>query len=116
MDNEFLKQVVFWGVWLFIPTMFDMCVGVYRAIKMVFLNLKESKSDKNKNDCDYKDLVSIIIPVYNSEECLEKCIESVANQSYGIENIEIILVDNGSIDLSYGVFQDVQNKNKNMVV
>ena len=43
-------------------------------------------------------LVSIIIPVYNSEAFLDKCIQSAINQSY--KNIEVILVDDGSIDSS----------------
>ena len=43
-------------------------------------------------------LVSIIIPVYNSEAFLDKCIQSAINQSY--KNIEIILVNDGSIDSS----------------
>jgi len=41
-------------------------------------------------------LVSIIIPIYNSEAFLDKCIQSARNQSY--ENLEIILVNDGSID------------------
>jgi glycosyltransferase involved in cell wall biosynthesis len=43
-------------------------------------------------------LVSIIIPVYNSEAFLDKCIQSAINQSY--KNIEIILINDGSIDSS----------------
>ncbi len=43
-----------------------------------------------------KPLISIVIPVYKVEEYLDKCVESVINQTY--ENLEIILVDDGSPD------------------
>ena len=42
--------------------------------------------------------ISIIIPIYNSEEYLKKCIESVLNQTY--KNIEVLLIDDGSSDKS----------------
>lgn len=42
------------------------------------------------------DLVSVVIPVYNVKDFLEKCIESVVQQTY--KNIEILLIDDGSTD------------------
>lgn len=42
------------------------------------------------------DLISIIIPVFNVEEYLDRCVESIVNQTYSI--LEIILVDDGSTD------------------
>lgn len=41
-------------------------------------------------------LVSIIVPTYNSQNTLEKCLNSIRNQTY--ENIEMMIVDNGSTD------------------
>ena len=45
-----------------------------------------------------KGLVSVVLPIYNVEEYLNKSIKSVVNQSY--TNLEIILVDDGSTDSS----------------
>lgn len=47
------------------------------------------------------ELVSIIIPVYNVEQFLEDCLKSVTAQTY--KNIQIILIDDGSNDLSGGM-------------
>jgi glycosyltransferase involved in cell wall biosynthesis len=43
-------------------------------------------------------LISVIVPVYNAEKFLKRCIESVIKQSY--ENIELILINDGSTDYS----------------
>ena len=45
-----------------------------------------------------KPLVSIVLPVYNVEKYLNRCIETIANQTY--KNIEILLIDDGSTDRS----------------
>lgn len=41
-------------------------------------------------------LVSVIVPVYNAQSVLERCVDSILNQSY--KNIEVILIDDGSTD------------------
>lgn len=48
-----------------------------------------------------KDLISVIVPVYKVEQYLNKCIESIVSQTY--QNMEIILVDDGSPDLCPGI-------------
>ena len=48
--------------------------------------------------------VSIIIPVYNAEKTIRKCIESIIKQSS--ENWEVIAIDDGSSDESYAILQE----------
>ena len=52
--------------------------------------------------------VSIIVPIYKVEQYIRKCIESILNQTYN--NLEIILVDDGSPDDS-GIICDEYAKN-----
>lgn len=61
-----------------------------------------------------KDLVSIIVPVYNVEEYIDKCIESIVLQTY--KNIEIILVDDGSKDMSAEKCDKWEKKDKRIKI
>jgi glycosyltransferase involved in cell wall biosynthesis len=54
------------------------------------------------------DLVSVVIPVYNSERYLEECLDSVISQTY--QNIEIIIVDDGSTDSSLDILKRYSDK------
>ena len=45
-----------------------------------------------------KDLVTVVIPVYNTETYLDICVSSVAAQTY--QNLQILLIDDGSTDAS----------------
>ena len=58
--------------------------------------------------------ISIIIPIYNSEEYLAQTIESVMNQTY--KNIEIILVNDGSTDGSKEICEEYAQKDKRIKV
>lgn len=55
-------------------------------------------------------LISIIVPVYNVERYLERCLESLANQTYS--NIEIIMVDDCSTDNSPVICKDFVDKDR----
>lgn len=53
---------------------------------------------------------SIIIPVYNTAEYVEKCVRSVLSQSY--ENYEIIIVNDGSVDASLAICNNLAAENQ----
>ena len=53
-------------------------------------------------------LVSIVIPVYNSERFLEECLNSILEQTY--QNIEIIAIDDRSNDSSLDILNNFSNK------
>ena len=59
--------------------------------------------------------ISVIIPVYNAENDLNIAINSIINQSIGFENIELILVDDGSTDKSKEIITSYANKYDNIV-
>jgi len=58
--------------------------------------------------------ISVIVPVYNVELCLDKCINSIVCQTY--EKLEIILVDDGSTDSSSNICDDWAKKDKRIKV
>lgn len=61
-----------------------------------------------------EDLISVIIPVYNVEQYLDRCLQSVVNQTY--KNLEIILVDDGSTDASATICDNWKEKDSRVFV
>lgn len=58
------------------------------------------------------EMISVIVPIYNSEAFLEKCLNSILNQTY--PNIEIILVNDCSTDSSGLICKRYQAQNNNI--
>lgn len=61
-----------------------------------------------------EDLISIIIPIYNADKYLDRCLESVINQTY--KNIEIILINDGSTDNSINIINEYKQKDERILV
>lgn len=57
--------------------------------------------------------VSVIIPVYNTEDYLKECIESLVNQT--LREIEILIVNDGSTDSSLEIMKEFKNKYPNII-
>src|SRR5699024_1141358 len=52
--------------------------------------------------------VSIIVPIYNSENYLKYCLETIVNQTYN--NLEILLINDGSLDNSLDICKEFEQK------
>lgn len=63
---------------------------------------------------DDKVLVSIIVPVYNCEKFLKRCMDSLVNQT--LKNIEIICINDGSTDSSLKILQEYKDKDDRIVL
>ena len=59
-------------------------------------------------------LISIIVPVYNCEEYIEKCIDSILHQTY--QNFEVIVINDGSKDNTLEKLKKYINKNKITII
>lgn len=59
-------------------------------------------------------MISVIVPIYNVEKYLNKCIKSIMNQTY--KDIEIILINDNSEDKSYELCVELQNVDKRIKV
>ena len=59
-------------------------------------------------------MISVIVPVYNMEKYLEKCVRSILDQDY--KDIELILVDDGSKDSSPAMCDEFAKQDKRIKV
>lgn len=59
-------------------------------------------------------LISVVVPIYNKEETIHRCVDSISGQTY--KNIEIILVDDGSKDNSLESCKELEKKRSNIFV
>lgn len=62
--------------------------------------------------CSSKPKISVIIPVYNAQKYLEKCLYSVLNQT--LKDIEIICINDGSTDNSLSILNNIKEQSLNI--
>ena len=58
--------------------------------------------------------ISVIVPVYNTEDYLEKCIRSIMNQTY--KNLEIITINDGSTDNSLSILEYLKKEDDRIII
>lgn len=59
-------------------------------------------------------LVSVVVPVYNAEKCIERCVKSILNQTYSC--VEVLCVNDGSTDQSADIIKEIMNIDSRVVI
>jgi len=104
--RKIFEQMIFWMAWIIIPLFME----ILPAIGGFFILIrKQHAARKARVPLRYPE-ITLIIPVYNSEETLEGCLSSVYNSDYPKDLINIMLVNNQSSDNSFKVFCQCQEK------
>lgn len=81
--------------------------------KYARIKLQKKKHTRKELIMPSQTFFSIIVPVYNVEKYLEKCLNSLVNQTY--ENYEIILINDGSKDHSREICEKFEKKYRNKI-
>lgn len=114
IDND-LKERFF----IEIQSLFSNFIKYYE----LYWDLTENVDSKILNKFSFDDIVerinnppklSIIVPVFNTESYLPNVLESIVNQSIGLENIEVLLIDDCSTDKSGEIIDEYSKKYDNI--
>jgi len=103
--NLALTKMGFWITWALIPIV----VEIIPALISTFKLMRMRRHQKKLTPPGKWPWVTIIVPVYNSEETLFECIQSINDQTYPKSAMQVILADNQSTDGSFGAYAKAQN-------
>ncbi|WP_404819875.1 TIGR03111 family XrtG-associated glycosyltransferase [Lactiplantibacillus garii] len=96
----------FWITWALVPIVVEIIPALVSGIRIFFRNLHRPKLEMP----DKMPMISVIVPVYNSEATLFACIKSIHDSTYPNRLTQVILADNASTDNSFEVFNHAQNE------
>jgi poly-beta-1,6-N-acetyl-D-glucosamine synthase len=105
--NTLTSEIIFWTAWIIIPLIMEIIPATFGFLVLL------RKQNKYRKDpiLKYFPEITVIVPVYNSADTLELCICSILESTYPADKIEVLLVNNGSRDNSFEIFQSFQASN-----
>lgn len=103
-------QLGFWISWLLVPIIYEFIPAIVGYFSLLMLK-RHMRTIQPLKAFPY---ITLIIPVYNSEDTLFKCIESIQNSTYPKALIKIIVADNQSNDHSYQAYLKARNTFPNL--
>lgn len=106
-----LFQMGFWVTWALIPICVEIIPALITAIKVVYVHLHARVQNSLAKQLPG---ITIIVPIYNSESTLYRCLRSISDSYYDKSHIQILVADNGSTDQSTSVYQKARNDFSNL--
>lgn len=108
--NLALTRMGFWITWALIPIVVEIIPSIVSTAKLMH---RQRRMPKLKAPQKWP-WVTIIVPVYNSEDTLFDCIRSIDRQTYPKQAMQIILANNQSTDDSFGAYARAQDSFPNL--
>lgn len=102
--DRFLNSILFWAAWIIIPLVME----IVPSLGSVIILVKKTLFPKKYPKLTYYPEVTLIIPVYNSQDSLQGCIASINDSDYPNEKMRIFLVNNQGEDDSFSVYTKCQ--------
>ena len=110
--EKLVNSFVFWAAWIVIPLIMEIIPSIGSAL---ILFKRRFFSKKVVKPIIYPE-ISIIVPVYNSQDTLEACIRSINDCSYPNHQIRVFLVNNQGKDNSFQIFTECQKKYPDLIM
>lgn len=99
-----VRQMGFWLTWILIPIIVEIVPAFISAFILMFKN-RHPVAEPVPMKLPF---ITVIVPVYNSEDTLYNCVKSIKESTYPSNLIQVILADNQSTDNSFGEFARAQ--------
>ena len=104
--SRVLNSFIFWAAWIIIPLIME----IFPAFGSLLILWKRRIFPKRRKNLPMYPEISIIIPIYNSQDTLENCINSINDSLYPNRKMNVFLVNNQTKDNSFQVYTKCQEK------
>lgn len=106
IKTRLISSILFWAAWIVIPILLEI-IPAFGS--MLVLIKRRIYTNKTKAPIKYPE-ITLIVPVYNSQESLEECIKSINDCDYSNNLIRIYFVNNKGQDDSISVYRKCQKE------
>lgn len=102
--NSFFNSILFWAAWIIIPLIME----IIPSLGSYLILVKKKLFPHYYGDPFIWPEITLIIPVYNSQDSLQECIQSINDSDYPNDKMRIFLVNNQGRDDSFHVYTKCQ--------